>query len=284
MAAALFMLGTSAAMAGATLIAKALGRGVGGEALHPLQISAGRFFFAFLAVSVAAAVVGLSFRAVPLGRIALRTVLGWLGATCLFAAAAAMPLAEATAISFLSPFATMLFAIPLLGERIGPWRWAGAALAMAGGLVLIRPGTEAFQWAALVALASAVFMGLEAIVVKLLARTEGAMRILFFNNAFGAALSASAAAFVWTWPTPLQWGLLAMLGLTVMGAQVCFIHAMKRGDASYVMPFFYTTLVFAAALDVAVFGDVPDALSVAGAATVVAGALLVAWRERLRAG
>jgi drug/metabolite transporter (DMT)-like permease len=278
------MLGTSAAMAGATLIAKALGRGVGGEALHPLQISAGRFFFAFLAVSVAAAVLRPSFRAVPLRRIALRTVLGWLGSTCLFAAAVAMPLAEATAISFLSPFATMLFAIPLLGERIGPWRWAGAALAMAGGLVLIRPGTEAFQWAALIELASAVFMGLEAIVVKLLARSESAIRILFFNNAFGAALSATAAAFVWTWPTPVQWGMLAAVGLTVMGAQVCFIQAMKRGDASYVMPFFYTTLVFAAALDLAVFGDLPDALAVAGAGIVVAGALLVAWRERLRAG
>lgn len=270
-------------MAVASLLAKSLGRGAAGEALHPLQVSAGRFLFAFLAVAAASAILRPSLKALPVRRMALRTLCGWLGASGLFAAAALMPLAEATAITFLNPVLAMVLAIPLLGERVGPWRWTGAAIALAGALILIRPGTEAFQPAALLALGAAFAMALEGIIVKRLARDETAMRILLLNNAMGAVLALSAAALVWVAPTGLQWAMLAGVGLAVLSAQICFIGALKRADASFAMPFFYTTLVFAAALDLAVFADLPDALAALGAGVVVAGALLIAWRDRARA-
>jgi drug/metabolite transporter (DMT)-like permease len=278
--AAAMMVAASAIIAVTSLLAKALGRGVQGSAMHPFQVTAGRFGFAF------ALVLGVSLWLRP--RLAGaawpvhigRSVCGFAGVTCLFAAAAAMPLAEATAISFLSPLATMVLAIPLLGERVGPIRWSAAVIALLGTLVLIRPGTDAYQPAALIALAAAAFIGLEAILIKRLSDREPPLRILLINNAIGALIAVTAAAFVWTGPTPTQWTMLAVLGISMLGAQALFIQAMRAADASYVVPFFYTTLIFAAVYDVALFGDWPDLWSQLGIAIILAGAGLLAWRER----
>lgn len=276
---AALMIASCALIAATTLMAKALGRGVDGSALHPLQVSAGRFCFAFLALLPIVAWLRPGFRgarwAIHLGR----SLCGWAGISCLFAAAALMPLADATALSFLSPLITMLLAIPLLGERVGPWRWGAAGIALCGALILIRPGSDAFQAAALIALAAAVFLGLEAILIKRLSDGEPPIRILTINNAIGATVSLAAASLVWVAPTSQQWAVLALLGITMLSAQTFFIQSMKQGDASSVMPFFYATLVFAAVYDFVVFGDLPTFAGVIGAGLIVGGALLLAWRE-----
>jgi drug/metabolite transporter (DMT)-like permease len=273
------MVGASAIVAAVSLLAKALGRGVGGEALHPLQIAAGRFLSALALVSVISIWLRPRFAGAAWRVHAGRSLCGWAALSLLFAAVTRMPLAEATAISFLSPLAAMVLAIPLLGERVGPIRWTAAAIAMVGALVLIRPGTAAFQPAALMALASALFMGMEAILIKRLSGTEPPMRILLINNAMASLFGVVAASFVWIMPSPIQWLMMAGLG-SMLGAQILSIQAMRAADASYVMPFFYATLVFAALYDVALFGEWPDLWSQLGIAIIVAGAIVLAWRER----
>ena len=277
--AAACMVAASALIALTTLVAKALGRGVGGEALHPLQVAAGRFGFALVWLVVVATVVRPGFAGTAWGLHAARSLCGWAGVSCMFAAAALMPLAEATAISFLSPVVAVALAVAVLRERPGPVRWAAVAIAFLGALLLIRPGTAAFQPVALIALAAAFCLGAEAVLIKRLTGGEPRLRILLVNNAIGAALAVTAAAFVWIPPSPGQWGLMALLGTAMLAAQTLFIAAMRRGEASYVMPFFYATLVFAALYDLALFGERPDLAGGLGAAVVVAGAVLLAWRE-----
>lgn len=277
----MFSLTAAALLAATSMLAKLLGNDLFGPPLHPLQVSAGRFMFAFSALVVVAPFLNLRFdRGTPYRWHFLRSTLGWLGVSCTFAAAARMPLAEATAISFLSPIWTMIFAIPFLGEKVGPVRWSAAAISMIGALILIRPGTEAFQFAAILALAAAVLIGLEMVAIKRLSGGEPAIRILFINNAFGATVSLSVASFVWIQPTAEQWMLMIALGLIMVTAQSCFIQAMKSADASFTVPFFYTTLVFAAVYDFGLFGVIPEALSWLGAAVIIAGALFLAYRER----
>ena len=277
----MFSLAAAALLAATSMLAKLLGNDLFGPPLHPLQVSAGRFMFAFSALVVVAPFLKLRFdKGTPYRWHFLRSTLGWLGVSCTFAAAAQMPLAEATAISFLSPIWTMIFAIPFLGEKVGPIRWSAAAISMIGALILIRPGTEAFQFAAILALAAAVLIGLEMVVIKRLSGGEPAIRILFINNAFGATVSLSVASFVWTQPTAEPWLLMITLGLIMVTAQSCFIQAMKSADASFTVPFFYTTLVFAAVYDFGLFGVIPEALSWLGAAVIIAGALFLAYRER----
>ncbi len=275
------MVGACSLYALTSLLAKTLGLGVQGPPLHPLQVSAGRFFFAFLALSAFSLFHPPPLKGALWSLHAGRSICGWIAVTLMFAAAARMPLAEATAISFLSPIVTMTLAIPLLAERVGPIRWFAAGISMAGGIILIRPGTEAFQPAALLALGSALLMGLEIIFIKKLSSVEPPLRILLINNAIGALISVTAAFFVWIMPSPTQFGLLALLGVSMACGQSLFIQSMRNAEASFVIPFSYSTLIFATIYDFTLFGEFPDALSQLGALVIVLGAILLAWRENM---
>ena len=109
------------------------------------------------------------------------------------------------------------------------------------------------------------------------------MQILLINNSIGLVLSTLAVIAFWQPPTPAQWLALAGVGVMMLSAQFCYVSALARAESSLVVPFSYATLVVAALLDLAVFGIVPDAVSLLGAATILAGAGLLAWREGVRA-
>jgi drug/metabolite transporter (DMT)-like permease len=282
--AAILTLCASAFAAGSTFMAKAVGSGTLGPALHPLQVSQGRFLFAFIAISTLAVIIRPKLTKPNLKLHVGRSIFGWGGVTLMFAAAIYIPLSDATAISFLNPVFAMLFAIPLLGEKVGPWRWLAAIISLIGAVILLRPGAESIQTGALFALGAAVVLGVEVIMIKFLTKTDGPFQILLINNTIGIVISTIAAIPFWIWPSTLQWVGLAGVGLLMMCAQALFTNAVMRAEASFVAPFFYATLVFAAFYDAAIFGVIPDVVSIFGALTVLAGAGLLAWREAMRKG
>ena len=274
-----FMVTATLFIAGSMLMAKLLGTDTLGPALHPLQISHGRFLFAFLLIGTTVALLRPRLRGAHLPLHAGRTLFGWVGVSLMFAAVAFIPMADATAISFLNPVFCMMLAIPLLGERVGRIRWAAAAIALLGAAVLLRPTPASFQPAALLALGAAVSLGFELIFIKKLSGREAPLAILFINNALGLGIATVAVLFVWAPPTGLQWLALAGVGGTMACAQACFVNAMARAEASFITPFSYLTLVASAAYDFLIFGARPDAVSLTGAAIIIAGAALLAWRE-----
>ncbi|MFC3613949.1 DMT family transporter [Lutimaribacter marinistellae] len=278
LAAGLILLAT-AFIAGTTLLAKALGTGALGPALPALQISHGRFLFAFFVISTAVAVLRPRMLRPHWGLHVGRTGFGWAGVTLMFASVAYIPLSDATAISFLNPVLAMMLAIPLLGEKVGPVRWSAAAIALIGAVILLRPTPESFQPAALLALGAACVMGMELIFIKRLSGREGPLQILFINNAIGLTIATIAVWPVWQAPLPLQWVALAGIGVLMACAQACFVNGMARADASFVAPFSYATLVFATIYDVIWFAAFPDAVSILGAVVILSGAALLAWRE-----
>ena len=155
-------------------------------------------------------------------------------------------------------------------------------MAFLGALVLLRPGGDGLQFGALLALAAAIFLGMELIFIKKLANREKPIQILFINNAMGATIATIAVSFVWQNPTMAQWICMGVLGLLMASAQACFVNAMARADASFVTPFSYLTLVFAVLYDLVFFSILPDWVSWLGAAIIIAGAVLLAWREALQ--
>ncbi|WP_133489207.1 DMT family transporter [Aliiroseovarius marinus] len=274
-----FMLVATVFIAGTTLMAKLAGKDLLGDPLHPFQITHGRFTFAFLAIGSFALFRRLRITRPNLKLHAARSAAGFAGVTLMFAAATLIPLADATAISFLNPVFAMLLAIPLLGERVGPWRWLSVAMALTGALILIRPGASSFDPAALLALGAAAILGLETIFIKRLAGREAPLQILVINNAIGLTIASCAVLFVWQAPTPAQWAVLAALGFMMAAAQACYVQAIRRADASFVVPFSYATLIFAALYDFGLFGVAPGWVSALGAAIIVAGGAILAWRE-----
>lgn len=274
-----FMLVASVFIAASTLMAKLSASPQLGEPLHPLQVSHGRFLFAWILIAATAAILRLKITRPNLPVHAARTLSGWGGVTLMFAAVAFIPLADATAISFLNPVFAMMLAIPLLGEKVGPVRWAATGVALLGALVLLRPTPSSFQPAALLALGAALVMGLEVVLIKQLSRREGPMQILFINNSFGLIIASLAVLFVWTPPNSTQWATLAATGVFMAMAQACYVNAMRRAEASFVAPFAYATLIFAALFDAAIFEKWPDLVSLLGAGIIIAGAAVLAWRE-----
>ena len=273
------MLSASALVAVTTLFAKALGTDTLGAPLHPVQVTHGRFLFAFLALSLVAVFLRPGFRRPHWHLHIARTSAGFVGVTLMFAAVARIPMSDATAITFLNPVFAMMLAIPLLGENVGRWRWTAAAIALMGALILLRPGPESFRPAALLALASAAVMGLEVIFIKKLAGRERPFQVLLINNALGLSIASVAVLAVWQAPTPGQWLSMAGLGGAMALAQACYINSLARADASFVAPFAYSTLVFATLYDAAIFSVLPDWVSVLGATVILTGGAILAWRE-----
>ena len=262
-----------------SLVAKLLGTDVLGPALHPIQVSAARFIVALLFLFGVFAMRPVHFRQVPWGLHLRRGISGWCGVTCLFAAAILIPLADATAISFLSIIVTMVLSVIMLKETAGPRRWAAAALALAGALLITRPGTGAFQPAALIGLLAAIFIGFEIIFIKQLSGREPLLRILIINNLIGATISLIVIGFVWQAPSPQQWLLILLIGFLMLGVQASNILAMRLGDASFVAPFWLATPAFAAIYDYLVFSQTINLPSGLGILLIIGGGVFISWRE-----
>ena len=104
-------------------------------------------------------------------------------------------------------------------------------------------------------------------------------KILFINNAIGLFLSTIALIFVWDSPSTGQWFVLAAIGFLMVIGQACNLQAFKRADATFVLPFSYSTLIFATIYDFSVFSVVPDLISYLGSAVIVFAALLLTVPE-----
>lgn len=282
--ATLLMVGASALIAATSPLAKELGSGGGeGQGLHALQISAGRFVFALLALIALLAVsprLRPTFEGARWGWHFARAMCGWLGVTCLFAAVTQMPVADATAISFLSPIVTVVLAAVMLGEGIRLRTLGAIVLAVAGAVLVLRPGSGVFQSAGMFALAAAALFGAEAIFIKKLSDAEPALRILVVSNAICAGAAGLVALLVWVWPSPVQWLLLMALGTVMVLGQALFLQAMRRGEASTVIPVFYSVLIFAALYDWTIYAVVPKQAALLGAALIVLAAMMLTRPSR----
>jgi drug/metabolite transporter (DMT)-like permease len=276
--AALLILLATVFIAASMTVAKSLAT----SGLHPLQVSHARFCAALMLFAIGGLALRPRFQQVHWRWHLGRSGFGWLGVTLMFAAVGFIPMADAMAISFLNPVFAMILAIPLLGERIGPLRWRAAVLSLAGALILLRPTPASFDPAALLALAAAMVIGLEIIFIKRLADSEPPFQILLINNGIGALIATLAVIPVWQSPDT---GLLLQLGLVgwfMALAQICFINGMARGDASFVAPISYATLIFATLYDFLFFDVLPGWTTWLGAAVILAGAALLTLSELRR--
>jgi drug/metabolite transporter (DMT)-like permease len=268
---------------------RAIGLQENSPALAPQQILFFRYAFGFLLLSPMLALNGsASLRTVYPLRHGLRSLFGATGAGCMFAALATLPVAFVTAVSFASPFVTLIFAVLVLGERAGPHRWGAVAAGFVGITVLAGPLEGGADFTVLFAVVAAVFFGFEVGMIKLLSRSERPLTILLYNNLAGAALAGLASAPVWVMPSPEQLPLLAGAGFSVVLGQALFISALRNADASFVAPFSFLTLAFAALYGWVFFAEIPAPRTWAGAAIIVVAGLWLAHREararRLRTG
>ena len=209
----------------------------------------------------------------------LRVVIGLSAMMCWFTAVTMMPIAEATALSFTAPLFGTVGAALVLGEAVRARRWVATVVGFAGAMIILRPGIEAISLPAFLVLGGSASMALGMMIVKTLSRTDSATTIVFYMGLGLTPLSLGPALFVWETPEPAAWfWLLTLGGLATLG-HLMFVRAMAAAEASAVLPFDFSRLLFAAALGFAFFGQRPDIWTWIGAAVIFGAALFTASRE-----
>lgn len=210
---------------------------------------------------------------------AVRAIFGIVAMLCSYYAIARLPLAAYTALSFTKPLFATVLAVIILGETVRWRRWGATAVGFGGVLVMMRPGAEAFDPAALFALGDALSIALLITLIKRVSAGEHPLAMLFYFGLFSVPLAAIPTAFVWRTPDLEQALILVAIGALGAVAQGCFICAFRAGEASAVAPFDYLRLLFAGIAGYVVFAELPDGWMLAGAAVIVASTLYIARRE-----
>ena len=197
---------------------------------------------------------------------------------CFFTAIQFIGLAEATAIMDINPVLITLGAALFLGERIGLRRIMGIAVALAGALIIIRPGAGVLHPAAVLPLIGAFSYAAGAVMTRMVRGDSTATSILWSTGV--ATLGASLVApFVWQPIQPGDLWAFAAMGAFGTAAQALLIRAFSLAEAAAVAPFGYTGLIWAGLWGWLFFGVVPDLWTFVGAAIIVAAGLYVWARE-----
>lgn len=215
-----------------------------------------------------------------------------------FLGLAAMPLADAVAIFFISPLVITLFSVIFLGETVGPRRWAAIAVGFVGVLVMMRPGTAAFQVASILPLVAAFcYAGLHTL-TRRIGSTESAATMAFYiqimfisvailfglfvgDGRFGDQSDASLAFLfrAWRWPDPADFVIFLLIGAGIAVAGYLISQAYRVAEASYVAPFEYLALPMSVIWGIVVFGEYPGGWDYFGMALILGAGLFTIWRD-----
>lgn len=207
-----------------------------------------------------------------------------LGATFFFfTALAGLDLADATATMFAAPLVVTALAGPLLGEKVGLWRWSAVVVGFGGMLLIVRPGGDSFSLYSLSAVAAACFYGLYQLSTRWITGRESPQTTLFYSAIFGGVILSIAVPFVWTTPDWRDVGLMAAMGVLGTLGQLSFILAFRAAAASLLAPFTYSSLIWSTLYGALFFETFPDGTTFIGVSIVVAAGLVILWRERVRA-
>jgi drug/metabolite transporter (DMT)-like permease len=193
-----------------------------------------------------------------------------------------LPLADASAIMFISPILVTVLAIPLLGERVGPRRWAAVIVGFVGALIVVRPGTGVMDDGAWLLLMAACGNALYQIITRKLRVADGPLTTLLYTALVGSVLLTAMVPAVWVTPQPAHWPLFALLGLFGGAGHFTLIKAFQRAPAAVVAPLSYTSLLWAVGFGFVLFGDLPDRWTVLGAVIIASGGLYILHRERVK--
>ena len=209
----------------------------------------------------------------------LRTGFAFIAMFGFFYSLAYIPIADATAFTFLIPLFTTVAAALVLGEVVDAPRWLATTLGFAGALVIIRPGIEVITFPAMVAIASAAFYAGAWTSVKFLTRTDSAAIIVFYMNVFMFPLALAVSLFFWVTPAWNDVPLLLVMALSGWSAHFCQARSFGVADASAVVPFDFLRLPIGAGLAWIFFAEPSGIWTWAGAVIIFASGWFITRRE-----
>ncbi len=193
-----------------------------------------------------------------------------------------LPVADATAIFFVSPILIMALSVVFLGEAVGWRRWSAAAVGLIGVMIVVRPGTGAFQPAAFLPIISASSWAVGAVVTRKITGDQ-ALTTLVYSASVGSIVLSALMPFHWVTPNGTEIALGLCMGILFAIGHWCVVLAYRHGNASLIAPFSYVQLIWAGTLGYLAFGSLPDSWTIMGACLIAISGFYTAYRERVRA-
>lgn len=210
---------------------------------------------------------------------AWRGVTHVVGAVLIVWSLSLLPIATVTAIAFSSPIVVLIFSMRMLGESVSWRRWMAVFIGFAGVIVIIRPGGVGFEWALLVPVAAAIVAGLRDLLTRRVARVDTSLSVLVWASVLIIVVSLFTIPLGWK-PLTFTASLWFIFnGLLNAGAHFLMIEALRLGDAALISPFRYTAILWATLSGFFVWHHLPDALTMFGAALLIASGIIIARRE-----
>ncbi len=201
-----------------------------------------------------------------------------------FWALSQLKLIDAISITFAAPIFITALSVPLLKEPVGLHRWVAIGIGFCGVLIMLRPGMGVFQWAALVVIGSVVVYALLMITTRAFKSTETTASLVLLPQLGMSLTGIVLVPFFWVTPSPSDLGLFALAGIFGSVGVICVTHAFRLGPSAVISPFEYSALIWATLLGFVLWGELPDALTLAGAAIVISSGLYIIYRETVRIG
>ena len=191
-------------------------------------------------------------------------------------------LAAVQSITLVYPLLVTLFAIPLLGERVGPFRIAAVLVGFAGALIIVRPGGIPLDWGVFFAVGSGVFYALYIVITRKVSDADSPATSLAYTGVVGLVVTSAVGVFFWAPLQPVELLAIGYIMLTGVAAHGMMVFALSLAPASVLQPLNYTSLPWSLLFSAVLFGEPLDPVSLLGAAIVVAAGLVVMARERVR--
>lgn len=210
----------------------------------------------------------------------IRTLLALVAMLSGFTAVVNLPLADATAIGFAKSFFVTIFAVLILKESVGVYRWSAVFVGFLGVLIMVRPGAEGFSIYNAYAVVGAACAGMVMVIIRKLTRLDGSNTILAYQVVGVGLLMAVPALMHWVPPTSMEWLILAAIGVVSFCAQKANIHAYTYGEASLLASLDYVRLLYATLLGWLLFSELPGISTWIGAAVIVLASMYTFHRER----
>lgn len=196
-----------------------------------------------------------------------------------FYAFSVLPLAQVYAIVFAAPLLITVLSIPVLGERVGPHRWAAVFVGLVGVLVVLRPGVTPLEPGHLAALTAAVCSAIASVLVRRIGKDERSAVLMLYPMMANFVLMAAAMPFVYQ-PMPIEHlGLIGLMASLAFAAGLLLISAYKSADAAIVAPMQYSQIILAAIYGSLFFSESIDRPTLIGAAIIIVSGAYIVLRE-----
>jgi drug/metabolite transporter (DMT)-like permease len=207
----------------------------------------------------------------------LRGIAAFGSAALFIASLIFLPVGDATAINYVSPLMVTGLSAWWLREHVGIKCWIATSFGFVGVLLIMQPGSASFQWQAILPVLAALCWAWAMVFTRRMSSTEPAALTMAYTAVIGLLAASVIVPFEWVTPSPHDWLMIVIVGITATMGHALFVIAFGYAAASLLAPLSYIQIVWATLLGYVVFGDAPGFVAVLGMVLVVASGVYVAW-------